>query len=161
MASQLQQFCDDADCLDPFQSGFWSTDGMETALVEDLRRDLNRWNAPLGSLSQLCSRPLGTVSFWITCLIWVRVELCYRGSAFSFQADLGDCGSWPVKYDGSWPVKYDGPQTLMLFNTYMKPLGEVSRSLGRITINKQMTVDHNYHAWIMQRACCKYVPAYL
>lgn len=49
-ALQLQRFLDDADYLNPFQSGLRLAYGMETALVvlvDDLRRDLDRGSVPL------------------------------------------------------------------------------------------------------------------
>ena len=50
VASQLQGFLDETDYLDPFQSGFSPGYGTETALValvEDLRRELDRGSVSL------------------------------------------------------------------------------------------------------------------
>lgn len=64
VVAQLQQFLEDADCLDLFQPGFKPGYGMETAaviLMEDLRRNLDGMDCSSSLISQQVSIPSNAV----------------------------------------------------------------------------------------------------
>uniref|UniRef100_A0A803TU59 Reverse transcriptase domain-containing protein n=1 Tax=Anolis carolinensis TaxID=28377 RepID=A0A803TU59_ANOCA len=136
VASQLRGFLDDTDYLDPFQSGFRPGHGTEmalVALVDDLRRELDRGSVSLMVfreaafdtidhgilLGQLSGMGLGgTALQWLHSFLEGRTQM----------VKLGDTCSDP------WPLTCGVLQgsilSPMLFNIYMKPLGEVIRSFG-------------------------------
>uniref|UniRef100_A0A803U146 Reverse transcriptase domain-containing protein n=1 Tax=Anolis carolinensis TaxID=28377 RepID=A0A803U146_ANOCA len=138
VASQLQGFLDDINYLDQSQSGFRPGHGTETALValvDDLCRELDRGNVTLLVLLDI-SVAFDTIDHGIllgrlsgmglggTVLSWLRSFLEGR----SQMVKLGDACSDP------WPLSCGVPQgsilSPMLFNIYMKLLGEVIRSFG-------------------------------
>uniref|UniRef100_A0A803T6B3 Reverse transcriptase domain-containing protein n=1 Tax=Anolis carolinensis TaxID=28377 RepID=A0A803T6B3_ANOCA len=138
VASQLQGFLVDTDFLDPAQSGFRPGHGTETALValvDYLRRELDRGSVSLLVLLDL-SAAFDTVDHGIllgrlagmglggTVLQWLHSFLEGRSQMVS----LGDACSAPQ------PLTCEVPQgsvlSPMLFNIYMKPLGEIIRSFG-------------------------------
>uniref|UniRef100_A0A803TL80 Reverse transcriptase domain-containing protein n=1 Tax=Anolis carolinensis TaxID=28377 RepID=A0A803TL80_ANOCA len=138
VAAQLQAFLVDTDFLDPAQSGFRSGHGTEkalVALVNDLRRELDRGSVSLLVLLDL-SAAFDTVDHGLllgrlagmglggTVLQWLRSFLEGRTQMVS----LGDTCSTPQ------PLSCGVPQgsvvSPMLFNIYMKPLGEIIRSFG-------------------------------
>uniref|UniRef100_A0A803THP9 ribonuclease H n=1 Tax=Anolis carolinensis TaxID=28377 RepID=A0A803THP9_ANOCA len=128
----------DTDFLDPAQSGFRPGHGTETALValvDDLRRELDRGSVSLLVLLDL-SAAFDTVDHGIllgrlagmglggTVLQWLHSFLEGRSQMVS----LGDACSAPQ------PLTCGVPQgsvlSPMLFNIYMKQLGEIIRSFG-------------------------------
>ncbi|XP_062818981.1 probable RNA-directed DNA polymerase from transposon BS isoform X1 [Anolis carolinensis] len=138
VASQLQEFLVETDYLDSSQSGFRPGHGTETALValvDDLRRELDRGSASLLVLLDI-SAAFDTIDHGILlgrlsgmglggiALQWLRSFLGDR----SQMVKLGDTCSDP------WPLTCGVPQgsilSPMLFNTYMKPLGEAIRGFG-------------------------------
>ncbi|KAF7251784.1 Retrovirus-related Pol polyprotein from type-1 retrotransposable element R2, partial [Varanus komodoensis] len=138
---------DETDYLDPFKSGFRPGYGTEFALVtlyDDLCRERHR-----GSASLLVLLDLSTAFDTINCGILLDrlVGLEVGGTArqwFRSYLDgqfqkvvLGDFGSAP------WQLCRGVPQgsflSPLLFNIYMKPLGEVIRRFG--LQNHQYTDD--------------------
>ncbi|KAF7252107.1 putative RNA-directed DNA polymerase from transposon BS [Varanus komodoensis] len=129
---------DETDYLDPFQSGFRPRYGTESALValyDDLCREKDRGSASLLVLLDL-SAAFDTIDHGIlldrlaglgvggTALRWF---CSYLNDRFQ-KVVLGDYGSAP------WQLCHGVPQgsilSPLLFNIYMKPLGEVIRRCG-------------------------------
>ncbi|KAF7240922.1 Craniofacial development protein 2 [Varanus komodoensis] len=138
VAGQLQALLDETDYLDPFQSGFrpgYSTESALVALYDDLCREKDRGSTSLLVLLDL-SVAFDTIDHGIlldrlaglgvggTALQWFRSYLDGR-----FQkVVLGDHVST------SWQLCHGVPQgsilSPLLFNIYMKLLGEVIRRCG-------------------------------
>uniref|UniRef100_A0A8D2LDV0 Reverse transcriptase domain-containing protein n=1 Tax=Varanus komodoensis TaxID=61221 RepID=A0A8D2LDV0_VARKO len=138
VAGQLQAILDEADYLDPFQSGFRPGYGTESALValyDDLCREKDRESASLLVLLDP-SAAFDTIDHGIlldrlaglgvggTALQWFR---SYLNGQFQ-KVVLGDYGSAP------WQLCHGVPQgsilSPLLFDIYMKMLGEVIRRCG-------------------------------
>ncbi|KAF7247056.1 hypothetical protein EYD10_06953 [Varanus komodoensis] len=138
VAGQLQALLDETDYLVQFQSSFRPGYGTESALVtlyDDLCRERDRRSASLLVLLDL-SAAFDTINHGIlldrlvglgvggTALQWFR---SYLNGRFQ-KVVLGDCGSVP------WQLCHGVPQgsilPSLLFNNYMKPLGEVIRRCG-------------------------------
>ncbi|KAF7244902.1 hypothetical protein EYD10_08831 [Varanus komodoensis] len=138
VVGQLQALLDETDYLDPFQSGFRPGYGTESALValyDDLCREKDRGSASLLVLLDL-SAAFDTIDHGIlldrlaglgvggTALQWFR---SYLNGRFQ-KVVLGDYGSAP------WQLCHGVPQgsilSPLLFNIYMKLLGEVIRRCG-------------------------------
>ncbi|KAF7239662.1 putative RNA-directed DNA polymerase from transposon BS [Varanus komodoensis] len=138
VAGQLQALLDETDYLDPFQSGFRPRYGTESALValyDDLCREKDRGSASLLALLDL-SAAFDTIDHGIlldrlaglgvggTALQWFR---SYLNGRFQ-KVVLGDYGSAP------WQLCHGVPQgsilSPLLFNIYMKTLGEVIKRCG-------------------------------
>ncbi|KAF7253873.1 putative RNA-directed DNA polymerase from transposon BS [Varanus komodoensis] len=138
VAGQLQAFLDETDYLDPFQSGFRPRYGTESALValyDDLCRERDRGSASLLVLpdlsaafdtidhgillNRLAGLGIGGTAWWWFC--------CYLNGRFQ-KVVLGDYGSVP------WQLCHGVLQgsilSPLLFNIYMKLLGEVIRRCG-------------------------------
>ncbi|KAF7254198.1 hypothetical protein EYD10_01049 [Varanus komodoensis] len=147
VVGQLQTLLDETDYLDPFQSGFRPGYGTESALValyDDLCREKDRGSASLLVLLDL-SAAFDTIDHGIlldrlaglgvggTAWQWFR---SYLNGQFQ-KVVLGDYGSAP------WQLCHGVPQgsilSPLLFNIYMKPLGEVIRRCG--LRNHQYTDD--------------------
>uniref|UniRef100_A0A803THC7 Reverse transcriptase domain-containing protein n=1 Tax=Anolis carolinensis TaxID=28377 RepID=A0A803THC7_ANOCA len=135
VAAQLQV---DTDFLDPAQSGFRPGHGTEAALVtlvDDLRRELDRGSVSLLVLLDL-SAAFDTVNHGIllgrharmglrgTFLQWLRSFL----EGCSQMVSLGDTCLAPQPL--TCGVLQGSVLSPMLFNIYMKPLGEIIRSFG-------------------------------
>ncbi|KAF7235229.1 Protein TANC1 [Varanus komodoensis] len=138
VAAQLQSLFDETDYLDPFQSGFRPGYGTESALValyDDLCRGKDRGSASLLVLLDL-SAAFDTIDHGI--LLDRLVGLGVGGTAWQWflsyldgqfqKVVLGDFGSAP------WQLCHGVPQgsilSPLLFNIYMKQLGEVIRRCG-------------------------------
>ncbi|KAF7239030.1 Potassium voltage-gated channel subfamily H member 6 [Varanus komodoensis] len=138
VAGQLQALLDETDYLDPFQSSFRPGNGTEPALValyDDLCRERDRGSVSLLVLLDL-SAAFNSINHGIllerlvglgvggTALQWFR---SYLNGRFQ-KVVLGDYGSAP------WQLCHGVPQgsilSPLLFNIYMKLLGEVIRRCG-------------------------------
>ncbi|KAF7239274.1 Inactive carboxypeptidase-like protein X2 [Varanus komodoensis] len=146
VVGQLQALLDKTDYLDPFQSGFRPGYGTESALValyDDLCRERNRGSVSLLVLLDLSVAfdtidhvAFDTIDHGI--LLDRLVGLGVGGTAWHWfcsyldsrfqKVVLGDFGSVP------WQLCHGVPQgsilSSLLFNIYMKPLGEVIRRFG-------------------------------
>ncbi|KAF7242950.1 putative RNA-directed DNA polymerase from transposon BS [Varanus komodoensis] len=141
VAGQLQALLDETDYLDPFQSGFRPGYGTESALValyDDLCRERDRGSASLLVLLDL-SAAFDTIDHGIllnriaglgvggTAWWWFRSCLNGRFQKVVLGDKMDPCGT-------PWHNCHGVPQgsilSPLLFNFYMKPLGEVIRRCG-------------------------------
>nr|XP_060615104.1 uncharacterized protein LOC132764950 [Anolis sagrei ordinatus] len=138
VASQLQDFLVDTDYLDQAQSGFRPGHGTETALValvDDLRRELDRGSVSLLVLLDLSSA-FDTVDHGI--LLGRLAGMGLGGTALNWFNSFLRNRSQRVEYmdqvsDGS-PLLCGVPQgailSPLLFNIYVRPLASLARSFG-------------------------------
>uniref|UniRef100_A0A8C6XGB6 Reverse transcriptase domain-containing protein n=1 Tax=Naja naja TaxID=35670 RepID=A0A8C6XGB6_NAJNA len=138
VAQQLPLFLDEADYLDPYQSGFrpgYSTETALVALMDDLSRARDRGFSSVLVLLDLSAafdtidhgillRRLGglgvggTVLRWFSSYLSGRSQTVLAGGRRSTPRSL-TCG-----------VPQGSVLSPLLFNIYMKPLGEIIRGFG-------------------------------
>uniref|UniRef100_A0A803TPZ2 Reverse transcriptase domain-containing protein n=1 Tax=Anolis carolinensis TaxID=28377 RepID=A0A803TPZ2_ANOCA len=134
VASQLQGFFEETDYLDPAQSSFRPGHGTEMALVslvDDLRRELDSGSVSLlvfldlsaafDTVDHGCLAGMGlggTVLQWLQSFLEDRTQ----------KVLIWDSCSTPQP--SSCEVPQGSVLSPLLFNNYMKPLGEIIQSFG-------------------------------